>query len=78
MSKCIGNCALCELDVDKTACCAVQTLKNSIQSKAMLTEAKALLSEVRELLTAKKVDVFASIPDIDSEPTALGAEIQQL
>lgn len=69
MSKCIGNCALCELDVDKSACCAVQILKNVIQ-------VKALLVEVREILTAKKVDVFATIPEIDSEPTAPDSEIQ--
>lgn len=68
MSKCIGNCALCELDVDKTACCAVQTLKNVIQ-------VKALLVEMREMLTTKATDAFASIPeDLDSEPTALGTE----
>ena len=56
----------------------LQTLKNSIQGRAMLAEARALLLEVRELLTAKKVDTFATIPNIDSEPTALGAEIEHL
>lgn len=70
MSKCIGNCAICELAVDKTACCAVQTLKNIIQ-------VKTLLVELREKLSAEKVDAFALIPEIDAEPTAPGAAIQQ-
>lgn len=64
--KCCGNCAICELEVDKGACCAVQTLRN-------LIEVKALMVEVRSMLSAKGVDAFATIPDIETEPTALGA-----
>lgn len=63
--KCCGNCAVCELEVNKEACCAVQTLRNII-------EVKGLLVEVRSLLSAKDLDTFASIPDIETEPTALG------
>ena len=63
--KCCGNCAVCELDVNKQACCAIQTLRNII-------EVKGLLVELRPLLSAKNTDTFASIPDIETEPTALG------
>lgn len=67
--KCIGNCALCELTVDKSACCAVQTLKNII-------EVKTLMADIKSLLSADN-SPFASLPDIestDSEPTPLGTE----
>lgn len=65
--KCCGNCAVCELEVNKEACCAIQTLRNII-------EVKGLLVELRSLLSAKATDTFASIPDIniETEPTALG------
>lgn len=64
--KCCGNCAVCELEVNKEACCAIQTLRNII-------EVKGLLVEVRSMLSAKGADTFASIPEIETEPTALGA-----
>lgn len=57
MSKCIGNCALCTLDVDKTACCNIQTLRNIIEVKKLL---KALLN---------KDDVYKGIENIESEET---------
>ena len=63
--KCCGNCSVCELEVNKEACCAIQTLRNII-------EVKGLLVEVRSLLSAKNIDTFASIPEIETEPTALG------
>lgn len=68
--KCCGNCAVCELQVDKQACCSIQTLKN-------LIEVKGLLVEVRSMLSQKKIDPFTTIPNIETEPTALGAVIQQ-
>ena len=64
--SCCGNCAVCELQVDKQACCAIQTLKNII-------EVKNVLVEVRSLLTERNIDIFATIPEIETEPTALGA-----
>ena len=42
--KCCGNCAVCELDVNKQACCAIQTLKNIIEVKGLLVELRSLLS----------------------------------
>lgn len=68
--KCCGNCAVCELDVNKQACCAIQILKNII-------EVKGLLVELRSLLSVKDTDTFATIPDIETEPTALGAVKEQ-
>lgn len=68
--KCCGNCAVCELEVNKQACCAIQTLRN-------IVEVKGLLVELRSLLKAQNSDTFASIPNIDSEPTALGTVKEQ-
>lgn len=68
--KCRGNCAVCELDVNKQACCAIQILKNII-------EVKGLLVELRSLLSVKDTDTFATIPDIETEPTALGTVKEQ-
>lgn len=54
--KCVGNCAICDLQVDKSACCAIQTLRQIIEVKQILLE-------------IKNKDAFAEIPNIDSEPT---------
>lgn len=45
MSKCIGDCARCELPVDKSACCAFQTFKNTLELKAKV---KALEEKLKE------------------------------
>jgi hypothetical protein len=58
------------LEVNKQACCAIQTLRNII-------EVKGLLVELRSLLSVKDTDTFATIPDIETEPTALGAVKEQ-
>ena len=70
MEKCVGNCAVCALEVDKMACCMVQNLRLNIEIKKML----------KQLLTSKP-DAFASLTNIESseevsetEPTALGAD----
>jgi hypothetical protein len=54
--KCVGNCAVCELEVDKSICCQVQILKQIIEVKRLLVE-------------LNEKDSFADIPDIESEPT---------
>ena len=59
MSKCIGNCANCTLNVDKMACCLVQILKNTIEMKKMIV-AK---------VTAQTSDVFKGLAEIESEET---------
>lgn len=55
--KCVGNCAVCMLDVDKMACCQVQILRNVIEVKKLLKE-----KDVR-------ADIFKGIASIESEGT---------
>ena len=55
--KCVGNCAVCTLDVDKMACCQVQILRNVIEVKKLLKE-----KDVRS-------DLFKGIASIESEGT---------
>lgn len=59
MSKCVGNCAICKLNVDKMACCMVQLLRNTIEIKKML----------RERGEAEACDVFKGLAEIESEET---------
>lgn len=59
MSKCIGNCAKCKLEVDKMACCMVQILRNVIEMKKM----------VYAKVTASECDVFKGLEYIESEET---------
>lgn len=72
MMKCIGNCATCEVAPEsKAACCAVQTLKNVIEIKTILTDMRAALHAM--------VNSFDSLKDVAepieiTEPTDLGAE----
>ena len=59
MSKCVGNCAICRLEVDKMACCMVQLLRNMIEVKKML----------RERGNTETCDVFKGLEEIESEET---------
>ena len=59
MSKCVGNCAICTLEVDKMACCMVQLLRNMIEVKKML----------RERENTEACDVFKGLEEIESEET---------
>ena len=56
--KCVGNCAVCKLEVDKMACCMVQNLRLNIEIKSML---KKLMDE--------KPYIFSSLNNIESEET---------
>lgn len=58
--KCIGNCAICTLEVDKMVCNQIQTLRNII-------EVKALLKEMRT--NDKNEDLFKNIPNLDEDMT---------
>lgn len=49
MAKCVGNCAICELDVDKTICCQYQTLRLLVEVKQMLKEMAVKPSSVKTL-----------------------------
>lgn len=53
MEKCVGNCAICTLNVDKMACCLVQNLRLNIEIKGMLKQ-----------LTAQKPDAFATLASV--------------
>ena len=55
--KCVGNCAVCTLDVDKMACCQVQILRNVIEVKKLLKE--------KDL----RANIFKGIANIESEGT---------
>ena len=57
--KCVGNCAICTLNVDKMACCMVQILRNVVEVKKML----------RERGSAEAYDVFKGLEEIESEET---------
>lgn len=59
MSKCVGNCANCTLNVDKMACCLVQILKNTIEMKKM----------IYAKVTANTSDIFKGLGEIESEET---------
>lgn len=70
MEKCIGNCALCTLQVDKMACCMVQNLRLNIEIKALLKQ-----------LVAQKPDAFANLANVapseevsETEPLASGTD----
>lgn len=58
MARCIGNCAVCELDVDKPLCCQFQTLR-------LLVEVKALLKEI----AYKPAPVLKTIADLETLKT---------
>lgn len=70
MDKCVGNCAICTLSVDKMACCMVQILRLNIEIKALLKQ-----------LVAQKPDAFANLVNVapseevsKTEPLASGTD----
>lgn len=65
MSKCIGDCARCELPVDKSACCAFQTFKN-------ILEVKARLKVLEEKMEVKESEViqYRTLDDLDECETS--------
>ena len=57
MSKCIGDCARCDLPVDKNACCAFQTFKNVIELKGRVKALEEkLVSKESEVIEYKTID----------------------
>lgn len=58
MGKCVGNCAICTLNVDKMACCMVQLLRNMIEIKKMMKEKEVV-----------PCDIFKGLEEIESEET---------
>ena len=56
MGKCVGNCAVCTMNVDKMACCMVQLLRNMIEIKKMIKAKEAV-----------PADIFKGLEEIESE-----------
>ena len=57
MSKCIGDCARCDLPVDKNACCAFQTFKNVIELKGRVKALEdKIMSKESEVIQYKTLD----------------------
>jgi hypothetical protein len=67
MSKCIGDCARCELPVDKNACCAFQTFKNILEVKVRLKTLEEKV-EVLENKVVKDSEViqYTTLEDLDN------------
>ncbi len=62
MSKCIGDCARCELPVDKSACCAFQTFKNILEVKARLK----VLEDKMEVKESESIQ-YKTLDDLECE-----------
>ena len=56
MSKCIGDCARCDLPVDKNACCAFQTFKNILELKGRVKALEDKLNKESEVIQYKTLD----------------------
>lgn len=56
MSKCIGDCARCDLPVDKNACCAFQTFKNVIELKGRVKALEEQINKESEVVQYKTLD----------------------
>ena len=56
MSKCIGDCARCDLPVDKNACCAFQTFKNVIELKGRVKALEEQINKESEVVQSKTLD----------------------
>lgn len=73
--RCLGNCATCEVASEsKAACCAIQTLKNIIEIKAMLAEMRISRDPFEGVPDVESDDEQIEIEEIESEPTVLGTE----
>lgn len=66
MSKCIGDCARCELPVDKSACCAFQTFKNILEMKVRMKTLEERM-ETLEKRSEVKEDVvqYTTLEDLE-------------
>lgn len=56
MSRCIGDCARCELPVDKNACCAYQTFKNVLDLRARVKALEENLNKDAEVIQYRTID----------------------
>ena len=62
--KCIGDCARCELPVDKTACCAYQTFKNVLDLKARVKALEDKLSKESEVIQYRTIEDLEEVEQV--------------
>ena len=67
MSKCIGDCAKCELPVDKSACCAFQTFKNILEMKSRVKSLEERMESLEKKSEVKdEVIQYTTLEDLDN------------
>ena len=67
MSKCIGDCARCELPVDKSACCAFQTFKNILEMKSRMKSLEERMESLGKKSEVKdEVIQYTTLEDLDN------------
>ena len=67
MSKCIGDCARCELPVDKSACCAFQTFKNILEMKSRMKSLEEGMESLEKKSEVKdEVMQYTTLEDLDN------------
>lgn len=65
MSKCIGDCARCELPVDKNACCAYQTFKNVLELKSRVKALEEKINKESEVIQYKTLDDLDEVEQVN-------------
>ena len=65
MSKCIGDCARCELPVDKNACCAYQTFKNVLELKIKVKALEEMMNKESEVVQYKTIDDLDEVEQVN-------------
>lgn len=67
MSKCIGDCARCELPVDKSACCAFQTFKNILEMKSRMKSLEERIEFLEKKSEVKDAVIqYTTLEDLDN------------
>lgn len=67
MSRCIGDCARCELPVDKSACCAFQTFKNTLEIKSKMKSLEERMESLEKKSEVKdEVMQYTTLEDLDN------------
>ena len=56
MSKCVGDCAKCDLPVAKNACCAFQTFKNVLELKSRVMALEEQINKKSDVVQYKTLD----------------------
>ena len=65
MSKCVGDCARCELPVDKNACCAYQTFKNVLELKIKVKALEEMMNKESEVVQYKTIDDLDEVEQVN-------------